>query len=187
LAAFLLPLLALIAFAIRCNSAGPALFAHERIGRGGRTFRALKFRTMVVDADEALKQVLARDPALRAEWRQFHKLKRDPRVTRVGAFLRKSSLDELPQLWNVIVGEMSLVGPRPIVADEVAKYRKAYAYYQRVRPGMTGMWQISGRNDTSYAERVRLDTYYVRHGSVWLDLYILAMTVGVVLKRNGAY
>jgi Undecaprenyl-phosphate galactose phosphotransferase WbaP len=187
IAALCLPLIALIAICVRFTSPGPVFFSHQRIGRGGRAFRAWKFRTMIADADAALERMLAEDPALRAEWRQSHKLKRDPRVTRVGALLRQSSLDELPQLWNVLWGEMSLVGPRPIVEAEVPEYRHEYELYQRVRPGMTGMWQVSGRNDTSYAERVRLDAYYVRHWSVWLDLYILTATVRVVLLRSGAY
>jgi lipopolysaccharide/colanic/teichoic acid biosynthesis glycosyltransferase len=139
------------------------------------------------DSDEILKKVLETDPQARQEWEQDHKLKNDPRVTRLGKFLRKSSLDEIPQLWNVLMGEMSLVGPRPIVNDEVAKYGKIYRLYSQVPPGITGLWQISGRNNTTYEERVLLDDFYVRNWSPWLDVYVLARTVYTILRRDGAY
>ena len=139
------------------------------------------------DADAAPAKHLASNPAARREWEQDHKLKRDPRVTAIGQVLRKTSLDELPQLWNVLRGEMSLVGPRPIVADEIPKYADAYRIYSRVLPGITGLWRISGRNNTTYAERVELDVFYVRNWSLWLDLYILASTVRVVLPQEGAF
>jgi Undecaprenyl-phosphate galactose phosphotransferase WbaP len=182
-----LPLIAAIAVWIKLDSAGPAFFRQERIGRGGRTFGAWKFRSMVANAAGILERELKRDPSLRLEWEQTQKLKHDPRITRAGAFLRKSSLDELPQLWNVLKGEMSLVGPRPIVQAEIARYGAHFAAYAQVPGGITGLWQVSGRNDTSYEERVGLDAYYVRNWSVWLDLYILFRTVGTVLFRKGAY
>jgi Undecaprenyl-phosphate galactose phosphotransferase WbaP len=181
------PLIALIAVAIKLDSRGPVFFSQKRIGRGGRVFRAWKFRTMAVHADEMLQQHLERDRGARFEWERTHKLKDDPRVTRVGAFLRRSSLDELPQLWNVLKGEMSLVGPRPIVEAEIARYGERFGAYARVPGGITGLWQVSGRNDTTYEERVALDTYYVRNWSVWLDFYILFRTIGTVLLRKGAY
>lgn len=182
-----LPLIACIACLVRLSSRGPAFYAQERIGRGGRRFRAWKFRTMACDADRVLKEVLDRDPALRAEWDRDHKLRHDPRVTRVGRWLRKTSLDELPQIYNVLRGEMSLVGPRPIVDAEIVKYGEHFNLYAKVRPGISGLWQVSGRNDTSYRQRVELDTFYVRNWSPWLDLYVLGATARVVLFREGAY
>jgi Undecaprenyl-phosphate galactose phosphotransferase WbaP len=182
-----LPILALITLAIRLDSPGPALFRQERVGRDGRTFHVWKFRTMLVDAEARLEALLATDPAARLEWESSQKLARDPRVTRVGGFLRATSLDELPQLWNVVLGEMSLVGPRPIVRAEIPRYAESYEYYRQVRPGITGYWQVSGRSNTSYTQRVMLDTYYVRNWSIWLDLVILLRTVTVVLQRQGAY
>jgi Undecaprenyl-phosphate galactose phosphotransferase WbaP len=180
------PLLALIALAVKLDSPGPVFYAQTRIGKGGRKFRAWKFRTMVQDAEQVLERHL-RAPELREEWERDHKLRHDPRVTRVGRLLRRTSLDELPQLWNVLRGEMSLVGPRPIVDEEVAKYGPRFTLYAQVLPGITGLWQVSGRNDTTYEERVELDSYYVRNWSPWLDLYILARTVWVVLTAKGAY
>jgi Undecaprenyl-phosphate galactose phosphotransferase WbaP len=181
-----LPMMALIALAIRLESAGPALYAHRRVGRGGRSFYAWKFRSMVQDADRLLQAYLDQNPAARAEWQDSMKLTHDPRVTRIGKLLRKTSLDELPQLWNVLRGEMSLVGPRPIVTAEIQKYADRFPLYAQVRPGLSGLWQVSGRSDTSYDERVRLDSYYVLNWSVWLDLYVLARTVPVVLFGRGA-
>jgi lipopolysaccharide/colanic/teichoic acid biosynthesis glycosyltransferase len=142
---------------------------------------------MAINADQVLKGYLDGNPELRLEWEQTHKLRHDPRVTRVGRVLRKTSLDELPQLWNVLVGEMSLVGPRPIVEAEICKYSDRFEHYVKVIPGITGLWQISGRNDTTYGERVELDAFYACNWSAWLDLYILARTVKVVLRRSGAY
>ena len=184
---FLLPLLVILYSAVRFTSSGPVLYGQRRIGRGGRGFTAWKFRSMVVDADETLHIHLKRDPELRAQWRLDHKLKNDPRVTRVGKFLRKTSLDELPQIWNVLCGEMSLVGPRPIVKEEIDKYGKRFELYCKVRPGITGMWQISGRNNTTYEARTQFDEYYVRNWSVWLDLFILMRTVKTVALAQGAY
>ncbi|HEY3354187.1 MAG TPA: undecaprenyl-phosphate galactose phosphotransferase WbaP [Polyangia bacterium] len=181
-----LPLMLLIVLAIRLESRGKALYAHRRIGRGGRYFSAWKFRSMVQNADRLLESYLDQHPDARAEWQESMKLTNDPRVTRVGRLLRKTSLDELPQLWNILTGEMSLVGPRPIVTDEIPKYADKFALYAQVRPGLSGLWQVSGRSDTSYDERVRLDTYYVLNWSVWLDLWVLARTVPVVLFGRGA-
>jgi lipopolysaccharide/colanic/teichoic acid biosynthesis glycosyltransferase len=142
---------------------------------------------MAQNADHVLRGCLMSNPELRQEWERTHKLRNDPRITTVGRFLRRTSLDELPQLWNVFKGEMSLVGPRPIVQDEVARYGANFDLYTKVRSGLTGLWQVSGRNDTSYEERVKLDTFYVRNWSVWLDLCILFRTIGTVLLRKGAY
>jgi lipopolysaccharide/colanic/teichoic acid biosynthesis glycosyltransferase len=142
---------------------------------------------MFQNADEVLVQYLEENPELRAEWEENFKLKDDPRITRMGKFLRKTSLDELPQLWNVVKGEMSLVGPRPIVADEIVRYTDKFTYYTQVPPGVTGLWQVSGRNDIGYEQRVSLDEYYVRNRSIWLNLHILVRTVLAVLRRHGAY
>ena len=181
------PLLLLIAIWIKLDSRGPVFYGHTRIGQEGRRFKAWKFRSMIPNADRVLQDYLERHPELQAEWEATQKLKNDPRVTRVGRWLRKLSLDELPQLWNVIRGEMSLVGPRPIVQEELAKYGEKGVLYLKVKPGMTGLWQVSGRSETSYQERVEIDAYYVRNWSVWLDLYILARTVWVVFFGRGAY
>jgi Undecaprenyl-phosphate galactose phosphotransferase WbaP len=187
---FALPLfflVALLGLLIRLDSPGSLFYGHSRLGLAANRFRAWKFRSMMQDADRRLAEYLERHPELREEWEQDQKLKNDPRVTRVGRFLRKTSLDELPQLWNVLRGEMSLVGPRPIVEEEVKRYGPLFNLYTKVRPGLTGLWQVSGRNDTTYAERVAMDAYYVRNWSPWLDLYILARTVWVVLFGKGAY
>ena len=184
---FLVPVFCLIGCLIKLTSRGPLFFGHARIRQNGRTFKAWKFRTMVHDADAVLRRHLEADPALAEEWRVTHKLRNDPRVTPLGRLLRRASLDELPQLLNVLTGEMSLVGPRPIVALEVEKYGDDYGLYCRVKPGITGLWQVSGRNNTTYPERVAYDQYYVRNWSVWLDLYILKSTVRTVLTGDGAY
>lgn len=166
---------------------GPALYGHRRIGADGRSFLCWKFRSMVVNADEALARLLASDPAARAEWEHHFKLKRDPRITVVGRVLRTTSLDELPQLFNVLKGEMSLVGPRPIVSDEIRRYGPAFRDYAVCRPGITGPWQISGRNDLDYASRVSLDRQYARNWSFRTDCTILLRTAVVVVRRSGAY
>jgi len=181
------PVVLAICALIRLTSPGPALYSQQRIGQGGHAIRVWKFRTMVRDADTVLANHLAAHPDLRAEWEASHKLRDDPRITAIGAWLRRTSLDELPQVWNVLRGDMSLVGPRPIITAEIPKYREQYAYYLRVHPGITGLWQVSGRSDTTYDERVQFDTYYVQNWSVWLDLVILARTVLVVLFGKGAY
>jgi Undecaprenyl-phosphate galactose phosphotransferase WbaP len=182
-----MPLLLAIAAAVKLGSKGPVLYGHTRIGRYGRKFTAWKFRTMYRGADLLLRQHLERFPAARLEWERDQKLRDDPRVTRVGRVLRRLSLDELPQVWNVLRGEMSLVGPRPIVDDEVGKYGEAFALYTVVKPGITGLWQVSGRTDVGYEMRVKLDEFYVRHWSPWLDAYVLVRTVVALVKRRGAY
>ena len=182
-----LPLVAVIVVLIRLSSPGPIFYGQERIGRFGRRFKAWKFRTMLPNADDVLSRYLEEHPDLAAEWQANHKLRVDPRVTWIGKWLRAISLDELPQVWNVIVGEMSLVGPRPIVAAEIEKYAEHYEQYVQVLPGITGLWQVSGRNNTTYEERVALDVYYVQNWSLWLDVYILACTGKVVLLCEGAY
>lgn len=183
----LLPLMLLTALLIRLESPGAALFGHRRIGHLGKEFKVWKFRTMYTDGDRILEDHWQKFPEDRREWRQNHKLRRDPRVTAFGRLLRKTSLDEIPQLWNVLKGEMSLVGPRPIVAAEVPKYGKHFGMYCRVMPGLTGLWQVSGRSQTDYQERVDLDIYYVRNWSPWFDIYLLARTFFVVIKGEGAY
>jgi Undecaprenyl-phosphate galactose phosphotransferase WbaP len=177
----------LLAVLVRLESPGPVFYGHRRIGRDHSKFRIWKLRTMQVNGDQLLEDALANDGALREEWLRDRKLRHDPRITRVGRFLRKTSLDELPQLWNVLRGEMSLVGPRPIVEEEVASYGQNFSLYCRVTPGLTGLWQVSGRNAVSRRDRVRLDSYYVRNWSPWLDLHILARTARVVLTGQGAY
>jgi undecaprenyl-phosphate galactose phosphotransferase len=179
----------LLIWAIVRMDGGPGFYGHLRVGRGNREFRCLKFRTMATDADVVLKNLLATDMAARAEWERSRKLVADPRVTPIGRILRAISLDELPQLFNVLRGDMSLVGPRPVVRAEIDKYylgADRLAYFS-VRPGLTGLWQISGRSDATYDQRVRLDGEYVRTPSLRRDLKILWRTVGVVLKRRGAY
>jgi Undecaprenyl-phosphate galactose phosphotransferase WbaP len=181
------PAMLLIGLLVRLESPGPIFYGHPRVGRGQRRFRIWKIRTMKINADELLRNFLAKDENLRQEWIKHRKLRNDPRITRVGRFLRKTSLDELPQLWNVLRGEMSLVGPRPIVEEEVAAYGQNFSLYCRVTPGLTGLWQVSGRSAVSRRDRVRLDSYYVRNWSPWLDLHILARTASVVLTGEGAY
>lgn len=183
---FLAPLLLVIAGAIRLSGSGPVLFAHRRIGRNGDTFPCFKFRSMVTDADERLMRMLANDAEARQEWETTHKLRRDPRITRIGLFLRRSSMDELPQLLNVLRGEMSIVGPRPIVAGEVERFGRYFADYCSTLPGITGLWQISGRSNLSYRRRVALDVAYARSRSFGLDLRIMVMTLPAVLAARGS-
>ena len=178
--------MALVASAVAVQDGGPVIFAHRRIGRNGKPFLCYKFRSMRVDAEARLAEVLAADPEAREEWARDHKLRRDPRVTPLGDFLRRSSLDELPQFFNVLRGDMSLVGPRPIVEAERIKYGRRFQHYCAVRPGITGLWQISGRNDVSYRTRVALDTCYAQRKSLGLDLYILVMTLPSVLRARGS-
>lgn len=181
------PILLAIALWIYHDSPGPVLFKHRRVGRNGREFNCYKFRSMCVDADVRLKELLAKNPAAREEWNRDFKLKNDPRVTKSGHFLRRTSLDELPQIFNVLKGEMSLVGPRPIVAAEVPRYGKFIQDYYMVRPGITGMWQTSGRSDIDYAERVAMDSWYVRNWNIWFDAVLLWRTFSVVFSKKGAY
>lgn len=183
----LLPVFAALAILVRLTSRGPAIYTQPRIGRNRRRFHALKFRTMVWNADELLDEHLERFPEQKREWRVNRKLRNDPRLTPVGRFLRRTSMDELPQLWNVFRGDMALVGPRPIVSEELASYGDSMELYSKVLPGITGLWQVSGRNNTTYEERVRLDEYYVRNWSVWLDLWIVGRTVRTVVSGEGAF
>ena len=181
------PFMLIIMSLIKLSSKGNVIYKHKRVGKEGCEFDAWKFRTMVADADIKLKEYLEKNPELRSEWENQHKLKNDPRVIWLGRILRRYSIDELPQLINVLKGEMSLVGPRPIVPDEIRHYGERFDPYTWVKPGITGLWQISGRNDTSYKERVSLDEYYVRNWSIWLDFYILGRTIWMVLQGTGAY
>lgn len=181
------PLLLFIALWIYIDSPGPVIFKHTRIGKNGKAFPCYKFRSMCVDAKAKLEKLLETDPEAKAEWERDFKLKNDPRVTKSGAFLRKTSLDELPQIFNVLKGEMSLVGPRPIIQEELERYGEYVGDYLMVKPGITGMWQVSGRSDIDYTERVLLDSWYVRSWSIWIDLVMLFKTVAVVLFRKGAY
>ena len=186
LAAILSPvfLLAWIGATVRGEK---VLFRHQRVGRDGRLFYCLKFQTMVPNAEALLQQLLASDPELRAEWERDHKLKDDPRVTPLGRFLRSTSLDELPQLWNVLKGDMSLVGPRPVTRQELLRYGRNAVMYEMVRPGITGLWQVSGRNFVEYRRRVAMDVVYVKRQSLVLDLWILLKTVLVVVTGHGAF
>lgn len=183
---FFLPLFLLIAVAIKIADPGPVFFRHRRIGLGGKTFGCWKFRTMVVDAESRLAAILAQDPEAAREWQENQKLVHDPRVTWLGNFLRRSSLDELPQLFNVLLGEMSIVGPRPIVETEAARYGPHFALYCLVRPGITGLWQISGRSDIRYFERVLMDVRYVSSRSLMRDIRIIVLTVPSVLAARGS-
>ena len=183
--AFAAPVMLAIAALVGLDG-GPVFYAHRRVGARGRVFDCLKFRSMVIDGDAALQRVLAADPAAAEEWARTHKLRCDPRVTWIGRLLRKTSLDELPQLLNVLRLEMSLVGPRPIVSLEIPKYGEDIAYYYETRPGITGLWQVSGRSDTTYDERVRLDSWYVKNWTFWQDLSILARTIPAVVSGRGA-
>lgn len=177
----------LILYLLIKKDGGSAIYGHPRIGQNGETFKCLKFRSMVVNSKEVLEELLAKDPEARSEWEKDFKLKNDPRITKVGVFIRKTSLDELPQLFNVLIGEMSLVGPRPIVQEELERYQDDVEYYLMAKPGMTGLWQVSGRNDVDYSTRVYFDAWYVKNWSLWNDIAILFKTVNVVLKRDGAY
>jgi len=183
----LLPLLLILALIVRCTSPGPIFFSHRRICTNGAFFSMWKFRTMCVNSSEVLERYLAAHPEARKEWNQSHKLQRDPRVTRIGRVMRRYSLDELPQVWNVLTGRMSLVGPRPIVAAEVEKYGKCFSCYTRVKPGVTGLWQVSGRSTLSYDARVKLDCDYVARWSLLRDFKILLLTVRSVVNQEGAY
>jgi exopolysaccharide production protein ExoY len=184
---FLLPLLLLIALAIFLQDGGPVVFSHRRVGYRGRPFYCLKFRSMALNAEAKLVELLASDPVARAEWARSFKLKNDPRVTRLGLFLRRSSLDELPQLINVLRGEMSLVGPRPIVEKEIVRYGHRFHYYCAVKPGITGIWQISGRNDVDYRSRVAMDCVFAKSRCPRLYLWIVVATIPAVLTRRGSY
>jgi Undecaprenyl-phosphate galactose phosphotransferase WbaP len=182
-----LPFLLLIALLVKISSPGKVLYGHERIGMNGKRFTAYKFRSMVSNSDEVLRQLLESDPEIKKEWETNFKLRSDPRITAIGKFLRRTSFDEFPQLINILKGEMSLVGPRPINEAEKEKYGKDYNRIFSVKPGLTGLWQVSGRSDADYNERVAYDTYYLQSWSVWLDFWVLLRTFGVVIKGKGAY
>ncbi|CAF24421.1 sugar transferase [Candidatus Protochlamydia amoebophila] len=183
------PIFLTIALAVWLTSPGKIIYSHERIGRGGKSFRCYKFRTMYQDADQRLKDILNENSHLKKEWNNCFKLKNDPRITSIGNFLRKTSLDELPQFWNVLKGDLSVVGPRPIVQAEVDKYLGLKAYkILSIRPGLTGPWQVSGRSDINcYQKRILLDEYYVDHRSMVLDLKLIAKTIPTMLFSKGAY
>lgn len=186
-APFVLILTGIIAVIIKKTSPGPVFYGHKRIGKNHKIITCWKFRSMVTDSEEQLKHILATDPVRAAEWEKERKFTDDPRVTPFGKFIRKTSLDELPQLWNIFTGDMSFVGPRPVTEPELEKYGKYADYVLSVKPGLSGMWQISGRSDTGYEERITLDTYYIQNWSVWLDIWIIIKTVWVVIKGSGAY
>jgi Undecaprenyl-phosphate galactose phosphotransferase WbaP len=183
------PLYVVLMSLIAISSPGPIFYVQERVGRNYRRFHCLKFRTMVEDADTVLQQMMERSPRLRHEFQTNFKLRRDPRITWIGKFLRVTSLDEFPQFWNVLKGDMSVVGPRPLVEEELPKYGKYMDRVLKARPGITGLWQVSGRNDIPYPRRVQIDVYYVNCRSFWMDLWIIVKTIGVVIfpKGNGAY
>jgi undecaprenyl-phosphate galactose phosphotransferase len=183
----LMPLIGLISLAIKFTCGGDIFFVQERMGRNGSKFKCRKFRTMHPNGPALLEAHLEKYPEARKEWERNFKLKNDPRVTWIGKFLRKTSLDELPQLFNVLLGEMSFVGPRPLLESELERYGSAIACYKQMVPGITGLWQISGRSNTTFAERAWLDEYYVRNWSPWLDIYILGCTIKVVARCEGAY
>ncbi|WP_327791304.1 sugar transferase [Rhizobium herbae] len=181
------PILATVAIVIKLCDGGPIFFMHQRIGFGGQPFTCLKFRTMSVDAEARLREYLLANPLTAEEWNASQKLKKDPRLTAIGGSLRRSSIDELPQLFNVLRGDMSLVGPRPVVADEMARYGRDVSYYLSARPGLTGAWQVSGRNDVSYAERVRLDVEYCETWSPMKDVLIMLRTIPALFSGRGSY
>jgi len=183
----LLPLCGMVTLLIKISSPGPAFFSHRRISKNGGFFSMWKFRTMCVNGDEVLEKYLASNPQALEEWTRLHKLRQDPRVTRIGQFLRRYSLDELPQFWNVFRGDMSLVGPRPIIAAEVGKYGHCFSCYCSVKSGVTGLWQVSGRSKVTYPERVALDCRYVREWSLWQDIKILFRTISCVVDSDGAF
>lgn len=182
----LLPIMLLLPICIWISDPGPVFFMQRRVGKHGRIIKCFKFRTMCVDADEKLKKLLAANPRLREEWMLKQKLDKDPRITRLGQFLRQSSLDELPQLFNIVLGDMSLVGPRPIVEAEIPRYGRFITSYLSVKPGLTGLWQVTGRNNTTYRRRVATDVFYVRSKSVLLDMKILFATIPAVLTAKGS-
>ena len=183
-----LPMIGIFAFLIKKESPGPVFFIHNRVGKNGKTIPTIKFRSMYSDAQERLEKLLQENPQIKEEWEKNFKLKEDPRITKIGAFLRQTSLDELPQIFNVLKGEMNFVGPRPVIQQELDQYYKEDAkYYFMVKPGITGLWQVSGRSDTDYEYRVKTDKWYVMNWSLWLDIVILFKTIKVVLFRQGAY
>lgn len=183
----ILPLVVLIAILVKCTSKGKIFYGHKRIGKNGKEITAWKFRSMVMDADKRLKELLENNPDMKREWDEHQKLEHDPRITSIGKFLRKTSLDELPQLFNILLGEMSFVGPRPVTEPEREKYGDTFKYIFSVTPGLSGMWQISGRSSTGYDDRIFLDTFYIQNWSIWLDIWIILQTFIVVVTGKGAY
>lgn len=183
----ILPVFLILSLIVACSSRGPVFYGHKRVGKNGKEFKCWKFRSMVINSQEMLEEILKNDPVRAAEWEAERKFKDDPRVTKIGKFLRKTSLDELPQLINVLTGEMSLVGPRPVTEPELEKYGASKDYVLSVLPGISGLWQVNGRSETSYEERIYFDTYYIQNWSVWFDIWILIKTVLVVIKGKGAY
>jgi undecaprenyl-phosphate galactose phosphotransferase, wbaP len=183
----ILPLVVLIAILVKCTSKGKIFYGHKRIGKNGKKITAWKFRSMVMDADKRLKELLENNPDMKREWDEHQKLEHDPRITSIGKFLRKTSLDELPQLFNILLGEMSFVGPRPVTEPEREKYGDTFKYIFSVTPGLSGMWQISGRSSTGYDDRIFLDTFYIQNWSIWLDIWIILQTFIVVVTGKGAY
>lgn len=183
------PLYLILAILVALSSPGPIFYAQERVGKNYKRFKCIKFRTMVVNADQVLEKILAECPEKKREFEENFKLKNDPRITWIGKFLRLTSLDEFPQFWNVLMGDMSVVGPRPLVPDELHKYGSKMERVLKVKPGITGLWQVSGRNDIPYPQRVLIDVYYVNHHNWLLDLWIIIKTIGVVIfpQNNGAY
>jgi Undecaprenyl-phosphate galactose phosphotransferase WbaP len=183
------PVYLILGLLIALSSEGPIFYIQERVGKNYKPFNCIKFRTMVSNADEMLIQMMETSPHLRQEFEANFKLKKDPRITTIGRFLRITSLDEFPQFWNVLKGDMSVVGPRPLVAEELPKYGCYIDQILTIRPGITGLWQVSGRNDIPYPRRVQIDLYYVKFRTFWLDLWIVLKTIGVVVipKSNGAY
>lgn len=183
------PLYLLLALLIALSSPGPVFYIQERVGKDYKPFACIKFRTMVINAEDVLLEMMKTSPALRQEFEDNFKLKQDPRITRIGRFLRLTSLDEFPQFWNVLKGDMSVVGPRPLVAEELPRYGRHIDKILTIRPGITGLWQVSGRNDIPYSRRVQIDLYYTNFHNFWLDLWIIVKTIGVVIapKNNGAY
>lgn len=184
---FVIPILLILMILIKISSKGPAIYKSARIGKAGRRFQIFKLRTMVINADERLKCLLEQNEAFRLEWESDQKLKDDPRITRIGKIIRQLSLDEIPQIFNVLKGDMSFVGPRPIVENEISKYGNYYPVYKSVLPGVSGLWQVNGRNDTSYARRLNLDAQYARNISFLLDLKILLQTIPAAVTKKGAY
>lgn len=183
----LIPVMLLLAILTKITSKGPVFYGHKRVGKNGKEFKCWKFRSMCIDADKKLEKILAENPEMRIEWEKERKFVNDPRITKFGSILRKTSLDELPQIFNILAGQMSFVGPRPVTEPELVKYGKYKDFVLSVAPGLSGMWQISGRSDTGYEERVSFDTYYIQNWSIWLDIWILIKTVWTVLSKKGAY
>ncbi len=183
------PVYLLLAFSIALSSSGPIFYVQERVGKNRKRFYCLKFRTMVENADDILLEIMEKSPHLRQEFEDNFKLKQDPRITWIGRFLRMTSLDEFPQFWNVLKGDMSVVGPRPLVEEELPRYGRHINKILTIRPGITGLWQVSGRNDIPYPRRVQIDLYYANDKNLWMDMWIIFKTIGVVIfpKNNGAY